>query len=422
MAIDEEMTGISLPGSGRPNKTETPADRYLELKEVPERYSIIQLGVSLFHWIPEDEDEDGEVRNNDQEDEDRKQWRVRRYNFYMFPDRDSERDVTLSPGAVAFLNQYNMSFNKWIKEGIPFCTTEEANKILQKYVEKQIKEDEKAEETPTQPTVEAASRRVELRRHEDIEFFSRCMASLREWLDGPTPPQNPAVEGVCFLLPSCNSFMRRAFYEAIQQEYPSLVLENAGPDHPNQIRVWRLDEDERKRREERLRREAWENVVVNKIGIWRVFMALSYACRGIAADRRSAAYAPSIDNIDWNLPPNSFMTPMESRKVPIVVHNGFMDIAFLMSHFVQNKLPPSLRECKELIGAHFPIVYDTKLVATECSPIQHNENTTLGSMYDRIAYLEGLINRIELVVTSVDAPPDQEHEAAYDAHMTGVCK
>ena len=180
VAIDEEMTGISLPGSGRTNKTETPADRYQELKEVPERYSIIQLGVSLFHWIPEDEDEDGEVRNNDQEDEDRKQWRVRRYNFYMFPDRDSERDVTLSPGAVAFLNQYNMSFNKWIKEGIPFCTTEEANKILQKYVEKQIKEDEKAEETPTQPTVEAASRRVELRRHEDIEFFSRCMASLRE--------------------------------------------------------------------------------------------------------------------------------------------------------------------------------------------------------------------------------------------------
>jgi poly(A)-specific ribonuclease len=55
VAIDEEMTGISLPSSddGRPNKVELPAERYARcLKAVPERYSILQVGVALFHRNP----------------------------------------------------------------------------------------------------------------------------------------------------------------------------------------------------------------------------------------------------------------------------------------------------------------------------------------------------------------------------------
>jgi CAF1 family ribonuclease len=50
IALDEEMTGIMLPnGMGKPiSKEETPADRYVNLKLVPERYAIIQLGICLF--------------------------------------------------------------------------------------------------------------------------------------------------------------------------------------------------------------------------------------------------------------------------------------------------------------------------------------------------------------------------------------
>lgn len=48
IAVDEEMTGISLPNTKRPAKDESPAKRYSTLKQVPERYSIIQLGICLF--------------------------------------------------------------------------------------------------------------------------------------------------------------------------------------------------------------------------------------------------------------------------------------------------------------------------------------------------------------------------------------
>lgn len=64
IAVDEEMTGISLPGTPRPSKADTPADRYPVLKKVPERYSIIQLGLCLFEEAGIAETPDGGERMN----------------------------------------------------------------------------------------------------------------------------------------------------------------------------------------------------------------------------------------------------------------------------------------------------------------------------------------------------------------------
>ncbi len=52
-AIDLEMTGITIPGTGRPTRDDTPEERYPKLRPVPEKYSIIQAGVALFHENPE---------------------------------------------------------------------------------------------------------------------------------------------------------------------------------------------------------------------------------------------------------------------------------------------------------------------------------------------------------------------------------
>lgn len=53
VSIDEEMTGISMPNSPRPPKDHTPAQRYEFLKKIPEQFSIIQLGICLFHQHPD---------------------------------------------------------------------------------------------------------------------------------------------------------------------------------------------------------------------------------------------------------------------------------------------------------------------------------------------------------------------------------
>lgn len=55
IAIDEEMTGIQLPTGNKISKDETPSTRYAHLKQVSERYSIIQLGICLFQELEEEE-------------------------------------------------------------------------------------------------------------------------------------------------------------------------------------------------------------------------------------------------------------------------------------------------------------------------------------------------------------------------------
>jgi DNA polymerase III epsilon subunit-like protein len=474
VAIDEEMTGISIPGTGRPPKEQAPFQRYSLLKQVPERYAIIQLGICLFHPVtvtasdtttatPTDPglaSTNGTNTSVPPPPPPGTEWQVRRYNFYMFPGGESNynsaetREVVLNPSAVAFLNKHNMSFDLWSKQGIPFSTEEQADKVLEKYVAKQQERLAAAAAAAAhEPTVQETVRtsKVNLRRRDDIEFFSRAMGGLRDWLDAPsvttttrtatatmvpgmptettiesatTTTTTPTTdgEGATYLLPSCNSFLRRAFYESIEKEYPSLICESAGPTYPNQIRVLRLNQAEKEAREERLRRDGWEDVMINRIGMWRIFAALSAVCRGEEVPRQSVTFAESYDQVDWDW--QAYNKEPSRRQIPLIVHNGFMDIMFLLTHFHSHKLPESYTDMKALVRQYFPVVYDTKVVATECSTPWKNDNTNLSNLYQKAVTENGsLQNKIAVVTACGNNDPsnqDQEHEAAYDAFMTGA--
>lgn len=427
VAIDEEMTGIVIPNSPRPPKDQTPDERYNMLKAVPEKYSIIQLGICLFHEHPD-------FHTNRISGVDAPEFVARKYNFWMFPPADLKitREVVLNPSSISFLNrQTSMSFDVWTREGVPFVTGDQAEELISKYQQKQLDIQENKAKNRSQ-SFRPGKRKVELRRTEDIDFHARAMASLREWLDSAQPnrgrlhgPNAEVPEGLSFLLPPANSFLRRALYESIGQEYPSLILENAGTNYPNQIRVLRLDPAEQKAREERLLREGWEELIVNQIGVWRVFMALSLACHGYEIPKDSVSFAPSVGHIDW-VRGFECMGNLEltGRKVPIVVHNGYMDLMFLMSHFHSHKLPPSFPQAKALVHSYFPMIYDTKLLVTEC--VTWNDSAThLENLYVKvIRENEELGGLVELAAERDDhgllfANTDTAHCADHDAFMTG---
>lgn len=166
------------------------------------------------------------------------------------------------------------NLNEWIQEGIPFCTGKDATSMLDKYLEQEMKK--KADAAKPSPD-QSQRRAVELTRNEDKDFHARAMASLREWLDAAVVVNPGDLEGSSFHLPPCNSFLRRALYESIGKEYPNLVLETTPG--TSQMRVWRLNAEERARRSERLLREGFEKLLTEKIGGWRVFLALALACR-----------------------------------------------------------------------------------------------------------------------------------------------
>lgn len=179
MAIDEEMTGISV-AAGRPRKDQLPYERFPELKEAADTYNIIQLGVALFTLASDDEEthrstEDTTSSNRGYEGVtsgalDENAYIVRRYNFYTFPAapgwNKKGRDIVMDPSSVAFLKQHNMSFDVWTGSGITYCTSDAA----QDYLEKFLTSDTKRETGPTRSP-------IELRRQDDISFFARAMVS-----------------------------------------------------------------------------------------------------------------------------------------------------------------------------------------------------------------------------------------------------
>lgn len=385
IAIDEEMTGISLPGAPRPPKDDTPAQRYQSLKKVPERYSIVQFGVALFI---KNEDEDGGFT-------------VKKYNFYIFPSgKNNSREVTLNPSSIAFLKEHDMDFNLWTKEGIPFSTSDQAADHLAKYTKKA---QSLLEELPAQKPMDPGARKVELTRPEDVNFHARAMASLREWIDSA---RSATEEGTSFLLPPANAFLRRALYESIGKEYPSLTLEKYGS---NQIRVLRMTPEEKEIRRQRQRKEAWEWFMVEELGFWRVFYALSQANRGFCPIN-SLALASTMEEV--GLQETLELKP--TRKIPMVVHNGLMDLLFLMTHCHSPTLPESYEECKSLVTGYFPLIYDTKVMATEGAVRQ--DNTVLSQLFTTVVPDE---TAADLHLTE-DATGAAAHEASHDAYMTGA--
>jgi poly(A)-specific ribonuclease len=384
IAIDEEMTGISPPNAPRPPKDDTPSQRYLSLKTVPERYSIIQFGVALFM---KRENDDG--------------FDIKKYNFYLFPNGNcNSREVTLNPSSIAFLKDNDMDFNTWTKEGITFCTSDQATEYIQKYREKveSIMEDPPLPK-PSDPT----TRSVELTRPDDINFHAGTMASLREWIDSA---RTATEEGTSLILPPANSFLRRALYESIGKEYPSLTLEKHGS---NQIRVLRMTADERKVRRQRKLLEAWEWLMIEELGFWRVFSALSHANQGLLPIK-SLAHSSSIDDV--SIHDTILLKPI--RKVPMVVHNGLMDLLFLLSHCHSYVLPETYMECKGLISKYFPLVYDTKVMASE--GVNRHDATVLSQLFTS-AVPEEIAADFHFAEDSTQA---SAHEASHDAFMTGA--
>jgi len=474
VAIDEEMTGINLPGGReqRPNKIELPGERYTRLlKGVPERYSILQVGVALFCENPryrkrnaaeegcaaggngshdrgpaddaEENDEndehaerEGNEANNDDEnadddddtvdeeetDEEQPEYVSRIYNFYLFPDgRRSapEREVTLNPSTVKFLLENHMDFDKVFREGIPYTTADRASYLKRRHFERYDGGEGTGRNGKGGGGNTPAKNRVKLTRVDDIAFVARTMAGLREWIDSDdSAAQNPlgaefgrvaaadggngdggenganggnpqngqnGAEGTSLVLPPCNSFRRRCLYETIEDEYPGLVLERASTDPGagearNQIRVIRLSPAEKRRREDRLRRESWDRMLLQDLGFATVFQAISDACNG-----RSFSEEQTTKFLDGLSPDASLPTAQDARggrKLPLVIHNGLMDLMFLLTHCHDTSLPESFEDTKRVIQGYFPNIYDTKVLGTEYSDaVIRSGNSALGDLF-----------------------------------------
>lgn len=97
-----------------------------------------------------------------------------------------------------------------------------------------------------------------------------------------------------------------------------------------------------------------------------------------------------------------------------------MDLLFTVKQFIQ-PLPDSYKEFKELLHFSFPKLIDTKYLAST-SDFKNIKDSTLRALLDHFEKT----SHIPAVSAAEDKfgytlNEEKQHEAAYDAYMTGLC-
>lgn len=340
---------------------------------------------------------------------------VRNYKFYLAPSAKlTSREILLNPSSIEYLKDQNIDFNTWLNHGIPFITLEEAKSSLMNFSSEQKNNDVDDLDSEWEEPTDA----------QDVAFIARSMASLREWIDSAAPNASRRLGnnlslgdeqrlGIARVIPFPKKESLKACLRGkIKYEYPSLHWEK----HHNQHVLVRLNDTEKKLREERKKRVAWRQMYLDNIGFTRVLKALSNACKGelekgCNLDSEYKAFLDHEKNgtihdfIMKNMSQSDCTQSHRSKKcrgVPIVVHNGFMDFLYLLSYFHGSKLPSTYEEAKELIHRHFPIVYDTKVLGTEfCNLLRHRNNSCLTELYKDFVIQDDIIIEGDLIVSEI---------------------
>lgn len=115
---------------------------------------------------------------------------------------------------------------------------------------------------------------------------------------------------------------------------------------------------------------------------------------------------------------------MIEAKKPVIGHNCMYDWLYLYNQFI-GPLPETYLQFAQEWSSRFPYTYDTKVLAYNSKAFY---NTSLGQVYDKCTnddkFKNNLRVRFDLKNQCVNydgtAMLSHYHEAAYDAHMTGV--
>ena len=126
-----------------------------------------------------------------------------------------------------------------------------------------------------------------------------------------------------------------------------------------------------------------------------------------------------------------------SKNIPLVGHNCYFDLLFLMRHF-EGHLPESYVDFKKAVHKRFPLIYDTKVLASKKSFAK----TTLEAIYDSML-ADGTLQKMKVSfdercpkyandifqVATLKKEEDGEieddkvasyHEAGWDSFVTGL--
>lgn len=347
VALDLELSGIPTHRAKKP----TIQERYTDIKAAAERYQVLQIGLTfaIHDW------------ENDC-------YILKPYNMNINPmleERlDVERDFTFSSSALDFLFRNGFDLQEIFNSGVPYLSPEEsktakeaAYKRFQRNIgDIELEEDNEEahkllDEVRQQITLFKRSSDEELYLvvHEEETGHRRYITSWNAKNDDP-------------IKDSLSRYEKRLIHQLIRAEYPDLVTFG----REKYMQVIYLNE-EREKEVLRKKKHGVKEQIKRQTGFqWIVDAMLGKTLHRL--DVSTFAYhdngAPKAVNPSGLQSRFELIKEILKTKRPVLVgHNCFLDFVYFYHSFI-GPLPDTIEEFEAALHSHFPVVIDTKYMAT----------------------------------------------------------
>ncbi|XP_029998072.1 poly(A)-specific ribonuclease PARN [Sphaeramia orbicularis] len=365
LAIDGEFSGISDgPNvSALTNGLDTPEERYTKLKKHSMDFLLFQFGLCTFKY-----------------DQTQSKYITKPFNFYVFPKPFNRTSPDIKficqSSSIDFLASQGFDFNKVFCHGIPYLNKEEEAQLREQTEERR---NQHANGVGTPSYISPSSSKSPAHVPDEHKVF---INKVVEKVEALFTNSDKTLD-----LEPCTGFQRKLIYQTLNWKFPKgLHVETMETEKKERyIQVSKVDEEERKRREQqKLEREQEE--LNDAVGFSRVIHAIS-----------------------------------KSGKL-VVGHNMLLDVMHTIHQFYC-PLPEDLQDFKEVTMCVFPRLLDTKLMASTQPFKELITNTSLAELEKQLKETPFKSPRVETAegFPSYDTAQEQLHEAGYDAYITGLC-
>ncbi|KAF8423642.1 ribonuclease H-like domain-containing protein [Tirmania nivea] len=286
-------------------------------------------------------------------------------NPIVSPSLGVDRVFSLQSSTLAFLIEHGFDFNTQLRHGVSYLSREEETKVIDSWSE----EDRNREVL----TIDSGSQ----------QFADDCIKALEEWENDPDAPWD--FINITTDRNIMSNYQRYIVHQIVRTRFPKLTSQGKG----TFVCVTRQTEEQMGRKKAETR-DAFDAQLNSAIGLRHI-----------------------IDELFEPKRP-------DGRKIILVGHNCFTDLLHLYNCFI-GKLPEKVEEFAELMSKSFPILIDTKYLAT------YGDDTTTANSGSTLHILESLLRpqtnpKIELHAEYNTYGGDGHafHEAGYDAYITAT--
>lgn len=369
VAIDGEFTGLHC--KHKPNLFDSLEERYHKMRTGSLDFLLVQFGLCVFKY-------DGE----------KSRYTAYPFSFYVFP-RPVNRhapDVRFlcQSSSIDFLASHNFDFNKVFRDGIPFLTSLDQERLKELVLERHSQTEmaniasttEKSPKFVSPPTNKALVDVPE----EEKDFLEMVCKDVEMFLQDDKQPH--------LSLEPCNGFKRKLIYQTVYAKYPKGVHLDSLPVENSRLKyicVSRASEEEKKKIDQ-LKLQTALDEVDEAAGFAKVIQMLS------------------------------------ASKRTIVGHNMMLDVMHTLHQF-SGPLPETLDDFKAMTNCVFNKIIDTKVLATSHPLKDLLPFSSLGDLKNSLSQTPFQVPKIVMAKNfpQYSAETEQLHEAGYDAYITGLC-